>query len=408
MECLDVSGMASTVTQASPRLLFLITEDWTFWEIRRDLARSARDAGYEVVIATRVVDHGERIRNEGFRLVPIGLRRRSRNPIREFMAFIELVRLYRRERPQIVQQVAMKPILYGSFAAWMTGVPVVINTFAGLGYAFTDRPCHVSLLRRVMQLGLRMAVRFSRSLVVCQNVEDRDVLAKEGIVSSDRIRIIAGSGVDATLFVPVQTPEGLPIVMLAGRMLWDKGVAEFVAAACLLKKKAIPARFVLVGRRDEDNPTAIEEEQLSRWSQNDGIEWWGHREDMPTVLGAATLVVLPSYREGLPKVLLEAAACGKALIATDVPGCREAVRHQDTGLLVPVRDPVALADAIASLLANHELRATMAVSGREFVVREYSKEKIAGQFLKLYQERLALAGRASVDRSTHSHNALRQ
>jgi glycosyltransferase involved in cell wall biosynthesis len=129
---------------------------------------------------------------------------------------------------------------------------------------------------------------------------------------------------------------------------------------------------------------------------------------MPTVLGAATLVVLPSYREGLPKVLLEAAACGKALIATDVPGCREAVRHQDTGLLVPVRDPVALADAIASLLANHELRATMAVSGREFVVREYSKEKIAGQFLKLYQEQLALAGQASVDRSTHSHNALRQ
>jgi glycosyltransferase involved in cell wall biosynthesis len=380
------------VTQAPPRLLFLITEDWTFWEIRRDLARSARDAGYEVLIATRVTDHGERIRNEGFRLIPIGLRRRSRNPIREFMAFIELVRLYRRERPQIVQQVAMKPILYGSFAAWMTGVSVVINTFAGLGYAFTDRPRRASALRWLMQMGLRTAVRFSRSVVVCQNVEDRDVLAKEGIVSSNLVRMIAGSGVDTNLFIPARTPEGLPIVMLAGRMLWDKGVAEFVDAARLVKKKAIPARFVLVGRRDEDNPTAIDEGQLRRWCQNDGIEWWGHREDMPTVLGAATLVVLPSYREGLPKVLLEASACGKALIATDVPGCREVVQHQKTGLLVPVRDPAALADAIVSLLTNQELRAAMGVSGREFVGREHSKEKIGRHFLDLYQERLGLAG----------------
>ena len=399
MECLDVSGMASTVTQAPPRLLFLITEDWTFWEIRRDLARSARDAGYEVVIATRVADHAERIRNEGFRLIPIGLRRRSRNPFREIIAFVELVQLYRRERPHIVQQVAMKPILYGSLAAWITKVPVVINTFAGLGYAFTDRPEQVSLLRSLMRIGLRAAVRLSRSVVVCQNSEDLDVLIEEGIASSDRVRIIVGSGVDTNRFMPVRPPAGPPIVMLAGRMLWDKGVAEFVDAARLLKKKAIPARFVLAGRRDADNPTAIDEEQLSRWSQNDGIEWWGHREDMPTVLGASTLVVLPSYREGLPKVLLEAAACGKALIATDVPGCREVVQHQKTGLLVPVRDPVALADAIASLLTNHELRAAMGASGREFVMREHSKEKIGRHFLDLYQERLGLAGDASVGRS---------
>jgi glycosyltransferase involved in cell wall biosynthesis len=250
-----------------------------------------------------------------------------------------------------------------------------------------------------MRIGLRAAVSLSRSVVVCQNGEDRDVLIEEGIVSSDRIRIIAGSGVDTNLFIPVQPPLGPPIVMLAGRMLWDKGVAEFVEAARFFKKKAVTVRFVLVGRRDEDNPTAIDEEQLGRWSQNDGIEWWGHREDMPTVLGAATLVVLPSYREGLPKVLLEAAACGKALIATDVPGCREVVQHQKTGLLVPVRDPVALADAIISLLSNHELRAAMGVSGREFVVREHSKEKIGRHFLDLYRERLDLVEDPSAGRS---------
>lgn len=381
--------------QARPRLLFLITEDWTFWEIRRDLARAARDVGYEVVIATRVADHAERIRSEGFRLLPIALRRRSRNPFRELVAFIELVQLYCRERPQIVQQVAMKPILYGSLAAWMTKVPVVINTFAGLGYAFTDRPRRASLLRSLMRMGLRAAVMLSRSVVVCQNAEDRGVLIKEGIVSSDRVRIIVGSGVDTNLFMPVQPPDGPPIVMLAGRMLWDKGVAEFVEAARLLKKQAVPARFVLVGRRDEDNPTAIDEGQLNRWSQNDAIEWWGHREDMPAVLGVAALVVLPSYREGLPKVLLEAASCGKALIAADVPGCREVVQHQKTGLLVPARDPVALADAIASLLINHELRIAMGASGREFVMREHSKEKIGQHFLDLYQECLGLAGNVS-------------
>lgn len=387
------------MTQARPRLLFLITEDWTFWEIRSDLARVARDAGYEVVIATRVVDHAERIQNEGFRLIPIGLRRRSRNPFRELMAFIELVQLYRRERPQIVQQVAMKPILYGSLAAWMTKVPVVINTFAGLGYAFTDRPRRASLLRSFMRIGLRVAVMLSRSVVVCQNAEDREVLIEEGIVSSDRVRIIVGSGVDTNLFMPVQPPEGPPIVMLAGRMLWDKGVAEFVEAARLLKKKAVQARFVLVGRRDEDNPTAIDEGQLNRWSQNDGIEWWGHREDMPVVLGSATIVVLPSYREGLPKVLLEAAACGKALVAADVPGCREVVQHQKTGLLVPVRDAVGLADAINGLLSHHQRRVAMGQSGRELVLREHSKEKIAGQFLELYRELLSLAGDGAVGQS---------
>jgi glycosyltransferase involved in cell wall biosynthesis len=156
---------------------------------------------------------------------------------------------------------------------------------------------------------------------------------------------------------------------------------------------------VLVGRCDQGNPTAIAEAQLQQWTQDHGIEWWGHREDLPEVIGRATLVILPSYREGLPKVLLEAAACGKAVIATDVPGCREVVQHQKTGLLVPVRDSVALADAIASLLTNHELRVAMGASGREFVMREHSKEKIGRHFLDLYQERLALAGDPSAGRS---------
>ena len=384
------------MTSSKVRLLFLITEDWTFWEIRRDLARIALDAGYEVTIATRVTAHAERIRQEGFHLVPIMMLRESRNPLRELLTFLELVRIYRRVRPQIVQHVAMKPVLYGSFAAWVTRIPAVINVFGGLGYAFTDRPQETSVLRSILQRGLRWAIALSRSVVVVQNPDDRDVLVQEDVVTSSQVRLIAGSGVDVQRFVPVDPPAGDPIVMLVGRMLWDKGVGEFIDAVVRLKQQAVRARFVLVGRCDQGNPTAIAEAQLQRWAQDHGIEWWGHCEDLPEVIGRATLVVLPSYREGLPKVLLEAAACGKAVIATDVPGCREVVQHQKTGLLVPVRDAKALADAIAGLLTNHELRVAMGDSGRKFVVREHSKEKIGRHFLDLYQEWLGLAGDTSV------------
>ena len=382
-----------------PRLLLVITEDWTFWEIRRDLARIALDAGYEVTIATRVTAHAERILQEGFHLVPIMMLRESRNPLKELLTFLELVRLYRRICPQIVHHVAMKPVLYGSFAAWLTRIPAVINVFGGLGYAFTDRPQETSVLRSILQRGLKLAITLSRSVVVVQNPDDRNVLVQENIVTSSQVRLIAGSGVDINRFVPIDPPAGDPIVMLVGRMLWDKGVGEFVDAVVRLKQRSVSARFVLVGRCDQGNPTAITEGQLQRWTQDHGIEWWGHRENLPDIIGRATLVVLPSYREGLPKVLLEAASCGKAVIATDVPGCREVVQHQKTGLLVPVRDPVALADAIAGLLISHELRAAMGASGREFVVREHSKEKIGRHFLDLYQECLDLAGDAPVGRS---------
>lgn len=382
-----------------PRLLFLITEDWTFWEIRRDLARLAQEAGYDVTIATRVTAHAERIRQAGFHLIPIKMLRESRNPFRELMTFLELVRIYRRVRPQLVQHVAMKPVLYGSFAAWVTGVPAVINVFGGLGYAFTDRPEDTSLLRAFLRRGLRKAIALSRSLVVVQNPDDREVLVRANIVQSSQIRLIAGSGVDIHRFVPVESPAGDPIVMLVGRMLWDKGVGEFVEAAIRVKQQGTRARFVLVGRCDQGNPTAIAETQLQQWTQEHGIEWWGHREDLPTVIGQATVVVLPSYREGLPKVLLEAAACGKAVIATDVPGCREVVRHRQTGLLVPVRDAGALADAIAELLGDSVRRAAMGSCARQLVVREHSTEKISAAFLSLYQ---ALLGQSAPSPTTAS------
>jgi glycosyltransferase involved in cell wall biosynthesis len=378
--------MVREVTATRPRLLYLITEDWYFWSHRLDLARAARDAGFDVTIATRVTDHGERIQKEGFHLAPLSLNRRSRNPIYELAAVGELIKLYRQVRPHLVHHVAMKPILYGSLAAWVTRVPVVLNAFAGLGYVFTDSARRTTVLERFMKRGLKQVVKLSRSVVLVQNEDDRDRLVEEGIVPAAGIRIIAGSGVDIGLYAVGTSPPGVPIVMLPARMLWDKGVREFVEAARHLKAKGVEARFVLVGRCDEDNPAAIAPIQLNCWTREGMVEWWGHREDMPGAYRGATLIVLPSYREGLPKVLLEAAACGKAIVATDVPGCRDVVRHGLTGLLVPPRNSDALAGAIERLLRDQAMREEMGNHGREMAVQHWTAPRIQEQVLALYRE----------------------
>jgi glycosyltransferase involved in cell wall biosynthesis len=385
---------------ARPRLLFLITEDWYFWSHRLDLARAARNAGFDVMIATRVTEHGERIEREGFRLFPISLVRQSRNPFVELAAVLELVRLYRRERPAIVHHVALKPILYGSLAAWISGVPVVVNAFAGLGYAFTDETRRRSIAHRFLRRALKILLRLSKSAVIFQNKDDRDLLFEEGMVEIKHTRIIPGSGVDTKRFDVRPSAEECPIVMLASRMLWDKGIGEFVEASRRLKQNGLAARYVLVGRCDEHNPAAIEPTQLRQWVEEGLVEWWEHRDEMSSTLTSATIVVLPSYREGLPKVLLEAAACGKSLIATDVPGCREIVTHGVNGLLVPARDSAALAVAIDTLLRDSSRRAVMGAAGREAVTRMFSVKKIAGQFVDLYRE--LLAGRKQGQQSTGS------
>ncbi len=369
-----------------PRLLYLITEDWYFWSHRVDLARAARQAGYEVIVATRVADHGERIRAEGFRLEPLEMIRRSRNPVREAAAVAELVRVYRRVKPDVVHHVAMKPILYGSLAARIAGVPAVINAFAGLGYTFMDG--RNRLLRWCMKMALRTALSLGRSAVLVQNRDDQDRLVGEGMAPASRTRIIAGSGIDVSVYSLQPQPSGVPIVVLPARMLWDKGIGEFVEAARRLKRKGLNARFILVGRRDEHNPAAIPEVRLREWVKEGAVEWWGHREDMPAVYEMAMLIVLPSYREGFPKVLLEAAACGKAVVATNVPGCREIVRDRFNGLAVPPKNPAALAEAIDELLSDSPLREMMGDRSRKLAVEEWSSSKITGQVLALYHELL--------------------
>jgi glycosyltransferase involved in cell wall biosynthesis len=379
----------------SRKVLFLQTEDSSFYSHRLPMALAAKAEGHEVVVAAREGGHGDRIRAAGLRFIPLPWRRSSVNPFYELYMVSRIVRLYAAERPDLVHHVSAKPILYGSFAAAVCGVPAVVNALIGLGFVFISDSLKARALRGLVCRALRAAFSVRNSVVIFQNEDDRGLFVGGGIVAADKTVLIRGSGVDTVHFAPSPEPEGAPLVVLPGRMLWDKGVGEFVEAARLLALEGVRARFALVGDRDEENPAAVPAARLAEWKDAGVVEWWGHRADMLEVYSQASVVCLPSYREGLPKALMEAAACARPLVAADVPGCREVVRHEDTGLLVPVRDGRATADALRRLLADGALRRRLGASARRLAVEEFAQEKVVAQTLKVYRERM--------ERAAHGH-----
>ena len=371
------------------KILYLVTEDWYFWSHRLPLAQEAKRRGYEVLVATRVDQHGERMREQGFRIIPLNLQRRSTNIWKELAAIIEIVSIYRREKPDIVHHVAMKPVLYGSIAAVVVGIPCVINAIAGMGYLFISKDFKAYMLRTWISCLFRFLFRQNKTYLIFQNSEDMETFVRSGIVRKDRVCLIRGSGVDVAMFSPAPEPLEPVVVVLPARMLYDKGVAEFVDAARILLRKNYRSRCILVGDRDPENPAVVSQEQIQQWQEERVVEFWGHQADMPAVLAKSHIVCLPSYREGLPKALLEAASCGKPIVATDVPGCREIVREGINGFLVPPRNSTALAEALIKLIANKELRLQMGSRGREIVLRDFTEQKVVAETLALYQRILA-------------------
>lgn len=366
-----------------PKLLFVVTEDWYFVSHRLALAMAAQEMGFEVSVATREGQQGNVIRSAGIRVIPFTLSRRGGNPLREVMA---LWRLYRHEQPDLIHHVALKPVIFGTLAAWLARVPAQVNAVAGLGWLFTSPSSLVRLARPVLRWLLARLLNQQHSLTIVQNPEDMSLLERSGVPAT-RLRLIRGAGVDVQLFCPV-VPLPEPVcIMLVARMLWDKGVGEFVEAARRLTETDVNARFVLVGDPDPANPTSIPESTLRSWHGQHGVEWWGRREDMPVVLHAAHIACLPSfYGEGLPKSLLEAAACGLPIVTTDTPGCREVVRDGVNGLLVPVRDVTALAAALGKLIGDPVLRRRMGEQSRLRAESEFAQEAIIAQTLAVYRE----------------------
>ena len=371
-----------------PRILFLITEDWYFWSHRLPIARAAREAGFEVLVVTRVHKHKEDIEKEGFKLIPIHLVRRSKNIIKEFLSFMQIIKIFRQERPDIVHNIAIKPVVYGSWAARIVGVPNVVNALPGLTGIFHTQKWKSSIINRLVNLGYRSAFLSSNAFGIFQNLDNLKIFLDSGIVKSENAVLIRGSGVDTSRFISSSEPDGVPKITLVSRMLWNKGVAELIEAAKQLRKNGVKCRFVLVGKPDPENPVSIPEKLLHCWHSEGIIEWWGHRDDIPEVFAKSNIVVLPSFGEGLPKVLLEAASCGRPIVATDVTGCREIVRHNKNGLLVAPRDSSALARALKILIENPEMRKRMGRIGREIVAAEFSDEVIVKQTINLYRKLL--------------------
>lgn len=364
------------------KLLFLVTEDWYFVSHRLPLAVAAREAGYAVSVATRVRRHGDVIRAAGVRLIPFENSRSSLNPFGELWTLLRLIALWLRERPDVAHHVAMKPVLYGSLAARIAGTPRVINALAGMGWLFSSGHGLARALKPLVRGALRVALRSGTVLV--QNPDDASLLAAMGVPAA-RIRRIAGSGVDLTSFSPRPEPDGTPVVLLCARLLWNKGVGEFVDAARLLRDRKIAVRFVLAGEPDRANPAAVPRERIEAWVAQGLVEYAGWVEDMPRLLAGSSVVCLPSYYgEGIPKALIEAAACGRAIVTTDTPGCREAVHAGDNGLLVPPRDPAALAEALTRLLGDPPLRRRMGARGRARAEQEFGADYVIGQTLALY------------------------
>lgn len=372
------------------RLLFVVAEDFYFLSHRLHLARACRDAGAEVHVATTVGGGGSAIEAEGFLLHPVIFDRRGMNPLREVGAIHSLAKVMQAVQPDLVHLVALKPILYGVLAARLARVPRVVAAVAGMGYVFTGDGIKRAALRQLVTLWYRLFLR-GRSDVsaIVQNPDDRHDLITLGLLNQDQIFVVPGSGVDTVRFAPLSPPPSLPLrVLTHSRMLWDKGIGELVRAAKLLASRGIVAEILLAGEPDPMNPAAIPEDTLRLWDGVAGVRWLGRRTDIPELLASVHIACLPSYREGLPLSLIEAASSGLPLVATDVPGCREICRHEENGLLVPARDETALADALQRLASDAELRVRMGKKSRELAETVFSKEAVVGGSFAVYRRLL--------------------
>jgi glycosyltransferase involved in cell wall biosynthesis len=381
-----VSGLAGGADVLA-RLLILVNDPAFFCSHRLPVALAAQAAGYEVHIATSAGPAVNSIVRAGFTHHVLPLSRSGLNPFKELLSFLMIFWLMLRLRPKLVHLVTIKPVLYGGLAARIARVPCVVAAVSGLGFIFTAHGVKAVVRRWMAGAFYRVALGHGNLKVIFQNPDDRASLAKLAHLPDSKVAMIRGSGVDLAQYDHTPLPSDVPVVLLAARLLADKGVREFVQAARLLKQRGASARFCLVGTVDRANPTSLTDAELAHWASEGIVELWGHRSDMSLVLAAAQVVVLPSYYgEGLPKVLIEAAACGRAVVTTDHPGCRDAIVPGVTGILVPVRNAAALADALVGLINDPELCEAMGNAGRALAERAFDVRQVVAAHLRIYQE----------------------
>jgi glycosyltransferase involved in cell wall biosynthesis len=371
------------------KILLFANTDWYLYNFRRGLITALRDEGHDVVLVSPPGRYSERFAGIGVRWIPLPMDRRSLNPMSELKVLGELRAIYAREQPDLVHHFTLKPVCYGSIAAFLAGTPASVNSITGLGYVFSNDDLRARALRPLLKRTLRLALRGASNRTIFQNSDDQALFLDSQLTTRGKARLIRGSGVDTARFCPGQkaTDRERPFrILMATRLLWNKGVAEFVEAARTVKAQAPWTEFILAGAPDAGNPDSVPESEIEAWRAKGLIELPGHVEDMEALLKSVDMVALPSYAEGVPRVLLEAAACGLPIVATDVRGCREVVEHDRTGLLVPAKDAQALAEAIAVLVINDDLRKRLGDAARAKMIAEFEERIVVSRTIDVYGE----------------------
>jgi glycosyltransferase involved in cell wall biosynthesis len=369
----------------NPRVLFVITEDWFFHSHFLDRAKYIAESGGTVGVATRFSIHEDELKDLGFELFPVNFSRRGLNPISEFLTALKIRRIVQRFKPDIAHNVALKPVVTGTFGELLGRQGVVINALVGMGYIFTSTDTRASVVKPFLSRILKSLLRSKPVHVVIENPDDLNSLVVDGFVRQSQISLIRGAGVDLNAFPFHPEVVGPVVVTLVSRILRDKGVLEFIDAASQLQTRVPEVVFQIVGEPDLGNPSSIPQREIDSWKSLSNVKYLGRRSDIAGILKGSHIVCLPSYREGLPKSLLEALSSGRPIITTDVPGCREVCDDGVNGLLVPARDSMALSNAIEKLAINPELRQAMGRAGRVRAESEFSNEIVCAQTLDLYR-----------------------
>lgn len=372
------------------KVLLVANTSWYLYNFRRPLARALRERGVQPVLLAPKDAYSERLLQEGFQWQELDVPKNRLNPWREFKSFLGFIAAYRREKPVAAHHFTIKCVIYGTLAARITGVPRQINAVTGLGHVFLSKSWKATLLRGPLTLAYRFVLGSEASRVIFQNPDDRKTFVDAGLVDTRHTVLIRSSGVDISRFTPKAGPLQEPgiHVLFASRLLREKGIFELIEAIRLLKAqpKNTDITFSIAGDISAGNPSAITQSQIEQWRKEGLARFVGHVDSVHDLIATSDLVVLPSYREGTPRILLEACAMEKAVVTTDVPGCREVVEHERNGLLVPSHDSQALAAAIERLAHDAPLRETMGKLGRRKVLAEFSDVEIARQTLTVYEE----------------------
>ena len=370
------------------KILLFANTDWYLWNFRRELAAGIRDMGWDVVLVSPPGDYSDRFGKLGLRWLPLKMDRLSTNPLQELAVVAALAGIYRRERPDVVHHFTLKSVIHGSLAARLAGISRIVNAVAGLGYLFSSDSLKARMLRPPVRALLKLALGGARTRTIFQNPDDLAEFLRAGLIDARQGVLIRGSGVDTRRFLPLRDGRSGPCqILLATRLLWNKGVGEYVAAAKAIKAAGVDTDFLIAGTPDLGNPDAVPERIIESWDRDGIVKWLGHVDGMEQLLGRTDIVVLPSrYAEGVPRVLLEAAAAGAALVAPDRPGCSEIGVHDETGTLVTPGDIEELTATIQSLIADRALRTRLGAAAMLKAKTEFEERNIIAATIDVYRQ----------------------